>query len=90
MATAIANSKLLPAAVKATEAVLSYSAPIALVKKKPIMNIRVKYTKSGMAIIRTSIGISTINTPFNENITTMLNSNAIKVIGEMVGINLFV
>ena len=42
IATAIANSKLLPAAVKATEAVLSYSVPIALVMKKPIMNMIVK------------------------------------------------
>jgi hypothetical protein len=42
MATAIANSKLLPAAVKATAAVLSYSAPIALVKKNPMTNINEK------------------------------------------------
>ena len=43
-----------------------------------------------MAITKTSIGISTISSPFKENITIMVNSNAISVSGEMVGINLLV
>ena len=42
IATAIANSKLFPEAVNATEAGLSYDAPIALVKKKLMKNMRVK------------------------------------------------
>ena len=40
-----------------------------------------------MAIIRTSIGISTINSPFNENIITIVNKSAINVKGEIVGMN---
>ena len=40
--------------------------------------------------MRTSIGISTINSPFSENITTIVNNRAIKVIGEIVGMNFFV
>ena len=47
-----------------------------------------KYINNGTAIINTSIGISTINSPFKENITTMVKSKAIKVSGEMVGMNL--
>ena len=39
IATAIANSKLFPAAVNATAVVLSYSAPDAFVTKNPIINI---------------------------------------------------
>ena len=42
-----------------------------------------------MAINTTSIGISTISAPFNENIITMVNNKAIKVNGEIAGINLF-
>ena len=42
-----------------------------------------------MAINSTSIGISTISAPFNENIITMVNKKAIKVNGEIEGINLF-
>ena len=87
METAIANSKLLPAAVKATEAVWSYFAPIAFVKKKPMINIKVKYSSNGIEISNTSIGISTINSPFSENITTIVNNKAIKVMGEILGIN---
>ena len=42
MATAIANSKLLPVAVKEMETFILYSAPIALHKKNPMKNIKVK------------------------------------------------
>ena len=44
----------------------------------------------GTAIIKISIGIFTINSPFNENMTTIVNNNAIKVIGEIVGMNFLV
>ena len=60
----MANSKLFPAAVKATEAVLSYSIPIALEKKKPIINITVKYKSNGKWIIE-NISI-TMRTPGND------------------------
>ena len=43
-----------------------------------------------MAIIKTSIGILTINSPFNENIITIVNNRATRVIGEMLGINISV
>ena len=33
------------------------------------------------------MGIATINSPFKENITTIVNKSAINVIGEIVGIN---
>ena len=33
------------------------------------------------------MGISTINSPFKENITTMVNNKAINVNGDMVGMN---
>ena len=40
---------------------------------------------SGKAIRSTSIGSSTIASPFNADITTMVSSNAINVIGPMRG-----
>ena len=42
IATAMANSKLFPAAVNATAAVSLYSAPIAFVVKNPTKNIMAK------------------------------------------------
>src|SRR5690606_19145588 len=90
MATAMANSKLFPAAVNATAAVLSYSVSIALVTKNPMINIIEKYKSKGTAIINTSKGISTINSPFKENIMIIVNSKAIKVIGEILGINFLI
>ena len=41
-------------------------------------------------MIKTSIGILTINSPFNENIITIVNNRATRVIGEIVGINISV
>ena len=43
----------------------------------------------GTAILMTSIGILTIYSPFKENMTKIVNSNAIKVIGLILGINFF-
>ena len=38
----------------------------------------------------TSIGISTMSSPFRENITTIVNNKAINVKGEIAGINVLV
>jgi len=54
-------------------------------KINPIKNIKVKYISKGIAIITTSIGISTMSSPFNENITTIVNSKAMSVSGEIFG-----
>ena len=40
-----------------------------------------------MAILKTSIGMDTIISPFKLNMTTIVNNKAIKVIGETKGIN---
>ena len=40
-----------------------------------------------MAMIKTSFGISTISSPFKENITAIVNNKAINVMGEMRGKN---
>lgn len=40
-----------------------------------------------MPIITTSMGISIINLPFKENMIIIVNNNAIRVIGEMAGMN---
>ena len=42
----------------------------------------------GIEINKTSIGISTISSPFKENINTIVNNNAINVNGEILGINI--
>ena len=52
-------------------------------------NINAKYMDSGMAILTTSSGTSTIYSPFSENITIMVKSRAMRVIGEIRGMNLF-
>jgi hypothetical protein len=53
-------------------------------------NIKAKYTAKGSAMRKTSNGISTIICPFKLNITTIVNSKAINVIGETTGINFVV
>ena len=44
---------------------------------------------SGMAMRTTSNGNCTIISPFRENITTMVNNKAIKVIGLIFGMKFF-
>ncbi len=46
-----------------------------------------KYISSGTAIFSTSSGICTISSPLSENITTMVNSRATRVIGLILGMN---
>jgi len=55
--------------------------------KKENRNIIRKYIIRGIAIEMTSKGSLTINSPFNENITTIVNNNDISVIGLIFGIN---
>ena len=47
-----------------------------------------KNMTNGKAIFKTSKGTLTIAFPFKQNIVTIVNNNAIKVIGEIAGINL--
>ena len=44
---------------------------------------------NGIAIRTTSNGTLTITSPFRENITIIVNNNAIKVIGLIFGMNTF-
>ena len=44
---------------------------------------------NGIAIRTTSNGTLTITSPFNENITIIVNNNAINVIGLIFGISTF-
>ena len=44
---------------------------------------------NGIAMRTTSNGTLTITSPFRENITMIVNSNAIKVIGLIFGMNTF-
>jgi len=52
------------------------------------MNITIKYITSGNAIRTTSNGILIMYSPFNENITIIVNRSAIRVKGLIFGINL--
>ena len=55
--------------------------------KKLTRNINAKYALSGIAIHRTSSGWWMIRSPCIENITTIVNSSAVSVIGEILGMN---
>jgi hypothetical protein len=43
--------------------------------------------KQRFAAMTTSKGISTINSPFKENLTKIVNSKATNIMGEIAGIN---
>lgn len=88
IATAIASSKLLLAAVKDNVAVCPYVAPALLLTKNENRNIITKYIISGIAINKTSNGNLIMYSPLSENITIMVNNRAISVIGLILGINL--
>ncbi len=64
-------------------------APAFLERKNETKNISTKYTHKGMAIRTTSKGSWTMYSPLRENITTMVNSRAMRVSGLILGMNFF-
>lgn len=56
MATAMASSKLLPAAVKASVVARGLPTPTALPRAMDLAHMRAKYTRRGSAIRTTSSG----------------------------------
>src|SRR5574344_515044 len=85
--TAMANSKLLPVAVKAIDADLSYDTPIRFVNQNDVKNMNAKYIIKGIATSTTSIGSFMMYSPLYENITIIVKSSAISVIGLIFGTN---
>lgn len=87
MATAMASSKLLPAAVNASVVALGWFRPTARPKAIDPTHISAKYTSSGSAIRATSIGFEVMASPCRANSTTMVNSSPYRANGPIRGIS---
>ena len=84
-ATAIASSKLLPAAVNDREAVASYVNPSRRDSQNASPNMMAKYTRSGSAIRSTSNGSSRMRCPCIANISTMVYNSPSSAVGPNFG-----
>jgi hypothetical protein len=73
IATAMANSKLFPAAVNAMDALRSYDRPAFRPNQNEPNHMMAKYTSRGSAIRATSRGRSVIWSPWRAKSTTMVN-----------------
>src|SRR5690625_6428562 len=72
IATAMASSKLLPAAVNARVVARSYPSLMTLPSRKDPAHMAEKYNSNGTAIRATSSGLDVMARPCNENSTTIV------------------
>lgn len=87
IATAMANSKLLPAAVKDIAAFLEYVAPSFFDSMKLIKKIPTKYITRGIASLTTVNGRLIITDAFRLNMIMIVNIKAYSVNGLTIGTN---
>ena len=85
IATAIASSKLLLAAVNASVVVTAPPAPARRPIQKLSRNMITKYSANGRAMRSTSSGMVRMSPPLRLNITTIVNRRATNVMGPMAG-----
>lgn len=87
MATAMASSKLLPAAVNASVEDRAYPSPSAFPVNSPMNHITAKYANSGRAIRATSHGRLVTCSPCRANSNTIVNSRPYSAHGPILGRN---